>query len=79
MYVSEIEQRQAAAPRLGDAPPTSAAACDTMRARPLFPRYRLASGWAEVAHEWSVGDLLEAHRICDFMDEQHAAANNQGK
>lgn len=42
---------------------------DYLRVRPLLPAYRLASGWAEVAYDWSVGDLLEMLRTCDAIDE----------
>jgi len=44
---------------------------DTLRVRPLLPRYRLASGWAEVAYEWGVPDLLHAHHVCDQIDDMN--------
>lgn len=47
--------------------------------RPLMPRYRLASGWAEVAHEWGTGDLLEALRMCDHIDHAHDLAEAESK
>jgi hypothetical protein len=57
----------------GDRPPgPPPRPIDQLRWRPLLPRYRLAAGWAEICHDWSVADLHQAHLVCDEIDEASA-------
>lgn len=72
MYLRGVEEQQAAEHGGGDRPELGVRRpIDMLRARPLLPRYRLASGWAEIAYEWSTEDLLHAHLLCDEIDDRN--------
>jgi hypothetical protein len=71
MYLRQLTDAAA------DGPPLGGPTYNAMLARPLLPQYRLASGWAEVAHEWGTADLWEAHLICDAIDDANERARSK--